>query len=107
MENDSSPEEIESAGSEEADAVREEELPADTVEDEKNDLPAVPANGELSVQLPFRKVADVSGIIRGWQKEWNEGYPEDQKNAEPWRFHSPAFLPGNRLALLFEMDEKV
>ncbi len=107
MENDRSPEEIESVGWEEADAVHEEEFSADTVEDETNDLPAILAKGELSVRLPFRKVADVSEIISGWQSEWNEGYPDQQKNSEPWYFHSPAFLPGNRLALLFEMDEEV
>ncbi|MBO4229967.1 MAG: hypothetical protein J5938_06435 [Clostridia bacterium] len=78
----------------------------EAAETNEYDLPEIPANGELSVQLPFRKVADVSEIILSWQKEWNDGYPHEQKSAEPWRFHSPAFLPGNRLALVFEMDDE-
>ena len=106
MENDRNPEEIESAATEEADAVRDEELPADTSENDTNGLPAVSPDCRFSLQLPFQKVADTSGIISGWQKEWNDGYPGDQVSAEPWRFHSSAFLPGNRLALLFEMDEE-
>ncbi|MBQ4290330.1 MAG: hypothetical protein II719_03960 [Clostridia bacterium] len=79
----------------------------ETADLNEQDIPDVLSNGELSVQLPFRKVADVSEIIRGWQREWNEGYPHEQKSAEPWRFHSPAFLPGNRLALVFERDDEV
>ena len=75
--------------------------------EEDGDLSEISLSGTLSVQLPWRKVADVNEIISGWQKEWNEGYPNEQESAEAWHFHSPAFLPGNRLAFLFELDDEV
>ena len=107
MNDKRNPEEIESAQEERVDAVRNEAFPDGTNKDEGLDLPVILSSGDLSVRLPYRKIADVSEIISGWQSEWNEGYPDYQEDAEPWRFRSPAFLPGNRLALLFEMEEEV
>ena len=79
---------------------------ADPAEDD-NTIPDILAKGQVSVQLPYRKIVDFTEIITGWQKEWNEGYPNEQESAEAWHFHSPAFLPGNRLALIFELNEDV
>ena len=80
--------------------------PADPAED-GNTIPDILAKGQVSVQLPYRKIADFTEIITGWQKEWNEGYPTEQEHAENWHLHSPAILPGNRLALLFEKNDEV
>ena len=73
----------------------------------EEELPEILANSELSVQLPFKKVADTNEIISGWQSEWNEGFEDHQKNIEDWRFRTKAFLPENQMALVFGLIDEI
>lgn len=60
MNDKRNPEEIESAQEERVDAVRNEAFPDGTNKDEGRDLPVILSSGDLSVRLPYRKIADVS-----------------------------------------------